>query len=328
MKILIIQTAFIGDVILATSLVEKLKSAYPAASLHFLLRKGNESLLQGHPHVARVWIWDKSQSKYRHLWDLLRAIRREQFDWVINCQRFSASGLLTGFSGAQARIGFDKNPFSFLFTQKIPHQIGQNVHEVARNHALIAPLTDAQYALPKLYPSAAQRAQALSRVPKGPYCCMAPTSVWFTKQWPKEKWIALCRALPTDMAIVMLGGKGDHAYCQDIMNSADRAGMENRCGEFSLLESAVAMEGAVMNYVNDSAPVHIASAMNAPVTAIFCSTIPEFGFTPLSTNSRVVEISEKLDCRPCGLHGKASCPKGHFKCAFSIEISQVLGQKA
>jgi heptosyltransferase-2 len=94
--------------------------------------------------------------------------------------------------------------------------------------------------------------------------------------------------------------------------------------ELSLLASAALMEGAAMNYVNDSAPLHIASAMNAPVTAIFCSTVPAFGFGPLRENGRVVETAEKLDCRPCGLHGHRACPKGHFRCALGIGVEQVV----
>jgi heptosyltransferase-2 len=74
-----------------------------------------------------------------------------------------------------------------------------------------------------------------------------------------------------------------------------------------------------MNFVNDSAPMHFASAMNAPTTAFFCSTIPEFGFGPLSEFSRIVEASEELACRPCGLHGKKACPLGHFKCGESSD---------
>jgi heptosyltransferase-2 len=81
------------------------------------------------------------------------------------------------------------------------------------------------------------------------------------------------------------------------------------------------MKGAKMNYVNDSAPLHIASAMNAPVTAIFCSTVPEFGFGPLSDRSRVVEIQEDLYCRPCSVHGLNECPEQHFKCALRIPVS-------
>ena len=60
--------------------------------------------------------------------------------------------------------------------------------------------------------------------------------------------------------------------------------------------------------------------MNAPTAAIFCSTIPEFGFGPLSDNSQIIQVSEKLDCRPCGLHGKKACPQGHFKCGFDIQL--------
>jgi len=78
-----------------------------------------------------------------------------------------------------------------------------------------------------------------------------------------------------------------------------------------------------MNYVNDSAPLHLASAMDAPVTAFFCSTVPAFGFTPLSDRSAIAQIDYELDCRPCGLHGYKACPKGHFKCAHDIRIEHV-----
>jgi heptosyltransferase-2 len=84
------------------------------------------------------------------------------------------------------------------------------------------------------------------------------------------------------------------------------------------------MQKAEMNYVNDSAPLHLCSATNAPVTAFFCSTIKDFGFGPLSDKSIVVETSEILDCRPCGLHGYKECPKGNFKCGFGISINTTL----
>ena len=79
-----------------------------------------------------------------------------------------------------------------------------------------------------------------------------------------------------------------------------------------------------MNYVNDSAPMHFASAMDAPVAAIYCSTVPSFGFGPLSTQSYIIEVHEQLACRPCGLHGKAACPLGHFNCARLIHAQQLL----
>src|SRR5690349_2324895 len=153
MKILIIQTAFIGDVILATALVESLRKRFPEARIDFLLRKGNESLLTGHPHLKEVLIWDKKKNKYRHLLQTLLAIRRAKYDLVVNCQRFGASGFLTAFSGARETTGFRKNPFSPFFSKKLPHRIGDGVHEVVRNHALIAHLAGEITEMPRLYPS-------------------------------------------------------------------------------------------------------------------------------------------------------------------------------
>ena len=155
------------------------------------------------------------------------------------------------------------------------------------------------------------------------YVCIAPASVWFTKQWPEHKWIELVKAIPMDRQVFIIGAPGDTALAQRIIAASGRGVDLTR--ELGLLQSAALMEGATMNYVNDSAPLHIASAMNAPVTAVFCSTVPAFGFGPLRANGRVVETTEELDCRPCGLHGHRACPKRHFKCATEIDVAQVLG---
>jgi len=84
------------------------------------------------------------------------------------------------------------------------------------------------------------------------------------------------------------------------------------------------MKSAKMNFANDSAPVHFASAMNAPITAIFCSTVPSFGYGPLSDDAHIVETQETLSCRPCGSHGKKECPQKHFKCGFGIDTNVLL----
>ena len=98
----------------------------------------------------------------------------------------------------------------------------------------------------------------------------------------------------------------------------------NLAGHLSFLDSTALMQSALMNYVNDSAPLHLCSATNSPVTAIFCSTIPEFGFGPLSEKSFVVQEQDNLVCRPCGLHGKKICPLGHFNCGQNINTNNLL----
>jgi heptosyltransferase II len=323
MKCLIIQTAFIGDVILATPLIEQLHRCHPALDIHLLVRRGNEALLAEHPHLKRVWVWDKKNGKYRGLWRLLRDIRRERFDWVINCQRFAASGFLTAFSGAPVRIGFDKNPFSRGFTVRVPHRFGTAeapLHEVERNLALVRALTDERFQRPVLYPRAQDRARAAELRPPQPYICIAPTSVWFTKQLPADKWLELIALIPADTAVLLLGAPDDRAACEAILRQCQRPQVYNLAGELGLLASAALMQGARMNYVNDSAPMHLASAVNAPVTAVFCSTVPAFGFGPLSDERQILETQIPLACRPCGLHGYKACPEEHFNCARQIRF--------
>lgn len=327
MKIVVIQTAFIGDVILATAVVEKLAAFYPGASIDFLVRNGNETLLKNNPNIHEVLVWNKKQNKLANLWKMIKRVRANHYDYVINLHRFASSGFITVFSGAKNRIGFDKNPLSFLFTKRFPHVIGTSdsgyLHEVDRNNSLIAFLTDDKRVAPKLYPSDTD-VVAVKKWQAGLYVCMAPASVWFTKQWAKEKWIELIQSMDEKFTIYLLGGPGDRNLCEEIAANCAGKKIINLCGQLSFLESAALMKAAAMNFVNDSAPMHIASSVDAPVTAIYCSTVPYFGFGPLSTRSYVVETEEKLSCKPCGLHGHSKCPHGHFKCAFTIDVKKVL----
>ncbi|MFT6167020.1 MAG: heptosyltransferase-2 [Vicingaceae bacterium] len=319
-KILIIQTAFIGDVILATPIIEKLSEFYPEAKIDFLLRKGNEKLLDQHPKINKVLIWTKGSTKYTSLFQVINMVRSRNYDCVINAQRFMAAGLITAFSGAKIKVGFRKNPMSFAFNKKIGHQlIGQ--HETSRNLSLVRELTDDKYTRPKLYPTKEDR-ENVKQFQKSPYLCFAPTSVWATKQFPSLKWVELLLSQDENWTIYLLGGPADNEECEDIVQMCDRENLINLSGKLSFLESAALMKGATMNYVNDSAPMHMASAVNAPTNAVFCSTVPSFGFGPLADQAKVVETKKELECKPCGLHGKKECPLGHFDCAYSIQKEQ------
>ncbi len=322
-KILLIQTAFTGDVVLATAVVEKLHQFYPDAEIDFLLRKGNEGLLKDHPFVKNILVWNKKENKFNNLFDLLKQIRRTKYDKVVNLQRFASTGLLTGFSQAKERIGFDKNPLSFLFTKKVSHHFKKGIHEVERNNRLIEDFTDTSFNKPRLYPSQKDE-QEISQYKKQPYVCMMPASVWFTKQYPREKWIELINTFPGDYNIFLLGGKEDISLCDNIKEQATSKRVTVLAGKLSFLSSAALMKGAKMNYSNDSAPLHFASATDAPITAIFCSTVPEFGFYPLSEKSIIVQTEVGLSCKPCTLHGREACPLRHFKCALTIETGKLL----
>ncbi len=316
-NILVIQTAFLGDVILATALVEQLHVCFPSAKITMLVRKGNESLLKNHPLLQEVLVWNKQTEKLSNLFSMIKTVRAGKFDMVINLQRFFSSGLITALSGAKVKAGFNKNPLSFLYSDSVPHLIADGKHEIERNASVIEKWCGKSNQNPKLYPASTDT-EKTGTLKNYPYYVMAPASVWFTKQLPAGKWIEMVQKVPVEAKIYFIGGQNDVKLCQEIVDESANVNAINLAGQLSLLQTASLMKDAVMNYVNDSGPLHIASAMNAPVTAFFCSTVPEFGFGPLSTDAHIVQTNEKLDCRPCGLHGWNKCPVGHFKCATTI----------
>ena len=325
-KFLIIQTAFTGDVVLATVVIEQLHHDFPNAQIDFLLRKGNESLFEYHPFLNQVLIWDKKRNKTKNLFHILGQIRKIKYDKVINLQRFFSTGLLTVLSGAKQKIGFDKNPCSFLFSTRVKHITGSienPFHETERNLSILKNITENGTAKMHLYPSLIHEKNVVS-FKINPYICVAPASVWYTKQYPKEKWISFLSLLPNHYSIYFIGAKTDKSLCDDIISMLPNHNTVNFCGKLDFLSSAALMRDAIMNYANDSAPVHIAGSVNAPITEIYCSTIPSFGYGPLSTKSFVVESLKNLPCRPCGSHGKKQCPLQHFNCAFTIKEDQLL----
>lgn len=326
-KILLIQTASIGDVILLTSLMEKLHDKFPNAAIDLVLKSPNEQLFANHPYIRNIWVWNKKNGKYRNLFQIIRGIREQGYDVVLCIQRFFSAGLMCALSGAKHRIGFDKNPLSFFFTEAKPHRIEKGVHEIDRNISLLSDIWCERAPKPHLYPSAKDFEKTAEYHRQATeYYCVSPCSLWETKTMSKEKWVELLSFMAkknTEAKVFLLGSRDNAAQCEDIIRLCGNKNAENLCGKLSLLESAALMQGAKMNFVCDSAPLHLCSAVNAPVTAIFCSTTPDFGFGPLSSDSLVVQAEPQPACKPCGLHGAKKCKTGTFNCCTDIKMQQV-----
>jgi heptosyltransferase-2 len=241
-RAIIIQTAFIGDVILATALIEELKRRYPLMKIHFLLRKGNEVLLENNPHLEQVWVWEKDKKKYRNLLKLVKKINQYDFDLVINIQRFFSSGLFTRLIKAQYKVGFKQNPMSAFYTHKVKHQIPygdaaypyQAKHEVDRNLELLNIVDKNNDSAswtrkPKLYFNDSSKVTEIIML-NSEYVVLAPTSVWFTKQWQIEKWQELIGLIPDNINVYLIGAKQDKDYCEKLTNGRN---IINLCGHKS-----------------------------------------------------------------------------------------------
>ncbi|MCS7084740.1 MAG: glycosyltransferase family 9 protein [Bacteroidia bacterium] len=298
---MVAQTAFLGDAVLGLSVVQALQKAFPDADIRYLVRKGNESIVPG-----PVFVWDKRRRKYEHFFQTLVQIRRFRPELFVVVQRYFSSGLMAMLSGAQTIVGFDKNPFSCAFTFRVAHRLDGR-HELERNAELLKPLGIVGWERPKI------RVED-SNVPAEPYVVLAPATVWATKAW--AYWPELARALAQKKRVYVVGAPGEREICARV--AGDWA--VNLAGELTLPQLAGLMRGALRVFCNDSAPLHIAGAVNAPVTVFFCSTVPAFGFGPISDDAVVLEARE-LQCRPCGLHGRKRCPKGHFRCAKEIGVA-------
>ncbi|MDH4468594.1 MAG: glycosyltransferase family 9 protein [Bacteriovoracaceae bacterium] len=340
-SILIIQTAFLGDAILSTSLVEEIVKQFPDAKIHVVTRKGHESLFEFHPHVAKVWGWDKQGGirKYVQLIKLIIHLRRVgKFSYIFNLQRFFSTGFLAYFVHSDVRVGFSQNPWSWSYHFKKKFEIrslneeGKPKHDVQRNFELLRLVNkdikykSAEELKPKIFfghPSLNSNHQEAQKK----YLIIAPASVWKTKEWPEEKWVELIQWFCThpsyqDDVIYIIGGKGDVSKANRIRNQLPesvQSKIQVVAGKQNLLQSMLLMRNAKLVVANDSAPIHMASAMNVATWGIFCSTIPEFGFFPLADHSKVFE-DKNLTCRPCGIHGKKTCPLVHFKCAYDLKI--------
>jgi heptosyltransferase-2 len=324
--ILIIQTAFIGDTILASHFARAVKDQYPHSKIHFFLRKGNESVIQGLPTIEKTWVWSKENGKTKNLIKLIMELRKIKFDMVFNLHRHFNSGLVTALMKSPMKVGFKQNPLSFFYTRKIHHQIPdpRGWHEVQRNLELIPGfkiVDNSKIYKPEL-PLQEKNFQKVSPFVNEPYFVIAPASVWFTKAWSEEKFRELTTGLIQLGKVYFIGAPSDRELCDRIRKDLPQT--ENLCGALNLLDSAALMKNAKRVFVNDSAPLHLASCVNAKTTAIFCSTVPAFGYTPLADDSVVVDVGNSLSCRPCGLHGHKNCPLGHYKCSQDIEVKKVL----
>lgn len=329
-RILIVQTAFLGDVILTTPLIKGLRSLFPDSSICFLLIPETKRLLDNNSHLNEVITYDKrGKSGVVAFLQIMGEVEKRHFELAVIPHRSWRSALLTYLAGIPERVGFDKNAGSILFTRKVTYR--SDIHEVERNLSLLSrfnpPSIDSS---PELFPSEddlsfARKQLFDSGIQEGDkIVALAPGSVWATKRWLPERFAKVSRLLmdKPGIKVVLLGSEEDRALCDQITNLMKEKPL-NLAGKIDVLQTAAVIALCSVVLSNDSAPVHLASAMKKPVVAIFGSTVPEFGFAPYKVPHLIVQ--KRLPCRPCGIHGKRKCPEKHFNCMREITAEEVFG---
>jgi heptosyltransferase-2 len=329
-KILILQTAFIGDVVLTTPLIRAVHQLYPAAAIHFLTIPVSQNLVETLPYLKRLWIFDKRgrDNGISGLLKLARRLRKEKFQLALVPHRSLRSALLVFLAAIPRRIGFDRSSGAMFFTDRVLYSYEQ--HEVERNLCLLQPLSlqAKEKILPEIYPDSQDKELVNSWLISAGidenthFITLAAGSVWFTKRWPADYWVALADLLTRqNYKIVLIGSPEDKYLAAGIMSTSTTS-IIDALGCFTLRQSAELIRRSCLLISNDSAPTHLGSAVRTPVLTIFGSTVPAFGFSPYGTGSQVAEI-KNLPCRPCTDHGKSKCPLGHFKCMRDLTPAMV-----
>lgn len=331
MRTAVIHTAFIGDLVLATPLLEALRQDPDLDWLGLVTTPAAAPLFERDPRLDELFVYDKRGAD-RGAAGLLRLIgrlREHDVERVVCPHRSLRSSLLAWFSGAFERVGFSSATGSLAYTDLVFDD--RALHEIDRNLALVGRRSgqDGVPSTPVLRddPGEEARVRGLfeARSLLRPVA-FAPGSVWGTKRWPPSRFGELARLIveETPSDLVLLGGPGDRELLDVIASAVDgrhKGRLHNLAGELGLRESYQALRLCRLAVVNDSAPLHLAQAAGIPTFAIFGSTVPEFGFGPRGEADRIFRLD--LDCIPCGRHGRRTCPLGTLDCLEGIEASTV-----
>lgn len=324
---LVIQTSFLGDVILTTPLIAELAKRGPVDAL---VTPEGAAVLANNPHLRTILRYDKRNTygSALGLWQTIKSIRsRRPYDRVFLAQGSFRSGLLGMMTGSRERIGFATSTGRLLYTTQVQYR--PDLHHAERLLSLAfadAPSSSAEPARPRLYPSDDDRAIVDGFLRRGGdadalFVALAPGSAWGTKRWPY--YVDLAARLAPDFRIAIVGSRADLEVAAKITDAVGAERVINTAGSLSLLASAELIGRAHAIVTNDSAPQHLASAMGTPTLTIFGPTVPEFGFGPLAER-RGVAGHEYLECRPCHRHGPQRCPLGHWRCMRELTTEHIM----
>ena len=326
-KILIIQTAFLGDAILTLPLIQETKKKYSEYEIDVVCIPSSKFIFEASPSVNKTIVFNKKGIHKSILGTLAFAtkLRKEKYSKVISPHRSFRTSLIVLLSNAKERVGFSTASFGFVYNKIIKYN--KKIHEVERNLLLLdsEKFKNNWKIFPKLnLPSV--KSLGLKNIPTDKnIICIAPGTVWSTKEYPKEYFVEIIEYLvEKEYFVLLIGGKEDEKLCKWIEQKF-KFGVQSIAGQLSIVESIAVLKISTLIICNDSAPTHMAMAADVAVLTLYCSTAPKFGFYPYNDKSSFLSYDE-IDCKPCGIHGYDKCPIDTFDCGFKLKPEKVISK--
>ncbi len=327
-KYLVIQTAFIGDAILTLPMIQKLKENYANSEIDVVSNPTTAQIFSSSPAVKSVFILSKKKEQKSILNTIKFALklRKNNYTKIIAPHRSFRTSLIVLFASGQESIGFSNSSLGFVYTRKVKYC--KECHEVERNlHLISAETSNNKWKIfPEIFADTVgiDKIKSIFKLFKGQkIVAFAPGSVWQTKRYPKEYFVEIINRLSAKgIQCVLIGSESDKILCDEIV-ALSKSNAVSFAGKFSIAESVEFLRNCNLLVSNDSGPTHIAMAANIACITIFCSTVPQFGFSPYNKTSIVLSY-DNLECKPCGIHGHKVCPISSFDCGYKLLPEKVL----
>lgn len=319
-SVAVMQTAFIGDVLLTLPLMKALRIALPDASLSLITTPAGAEVVAGVDFIDRVVAFDKRGEHRTTTGMRTFAQQLGAVDVLIVPHKSVRTLRLVRMIKAPFVVTYDDAWTKYAATVKVPYPIDR--HDADRHFALLQGLLPStawckEQLVPITLSDADDVAIARGHVRDlGAYVVLAPGSAWPTKQWPLDSMQELASTIVSaGLRVVVVGDAS-------VNGRLAGPGITDLAGALTMRQSAAVIAGSEALVSNDSAPLHIASLQNVPAVAIFGPTTPAFGFGPFSNRHAVVELD--LACRPCSPHGTVACPIGTHACMKGIDVDAVM----
>jgi ADP-heptose:LPS heptosyltransferase len=299
--------------------VRCLKQQIPDAEIHYITKKKFYSVLKSNPYIDHIHTFDDD------LKGLIFALKKQDFDFIVDLHKNLRSSRVK-MALKRPSASFNKLNFRKWLIVNLKINCLPDIHIVDRYFGAVEKLNVTNDGLGLDYFLSEKDKVKTEDLPpshRDGYIAFAIGGMHYTKMFPEEKCIELCKMI--DAPMVLLGGAEDQEKGERIASAAG-SHVYNACGKYSVNQSASIINGAQKVVTNDTGMMHIAAAFKKEIYSIWGNTIPEFGMYPYlpegGGKSNIVEV-KGLKCRPCSKIGYAKCPKKHFKCMMDINVTQL-----
>ncbi len=323
-RILVIKLRYVGDVLLATPVLSRLREGFPGAHIAMLVNPGTDGVVWGHPAVDDVLVVERGNPARQ--WRFMRELRARRYDHVVDLTDSDRSAVLARLSGAPVRIGYNsENRWrGYLYTRIVEadrfgmHQVRYHLKVTEALGLTGPPPPPVLVVSPEARSTAERLLKEAGCESSRPLVCLHPGARWWFKSWPAERFAALADRVQADtsaQALFLGGGQEQDAAAR--IAGAMKTPFRSLVGRTGLQELGAVLARAALHVGNDNGPMHMAAALRVPVIGLFGPSDPAV-WGPWGDGHRT--FYKGLDCRAC-FH--PDCFRGEQNCMRLITLEEV-----